>query len=219
MAGVSGRKAFSGVSELVLQDGASAELYYFAYGSNMNEEQMRARCSSPKVIAVSKLPDHQLAFFGYSAVWDGAEESVIPALGQDVWGVVYDLSSSDRERLDDSQDARLDGSGDYFHSPAKVTDQQGKVYTVLLYKKDNQGTPQKPSQEYLNFIVQGAVDHQLPSDYVEQLRGMESKKAGFAVPRQKKSVREAVPGGDCSGCGDAGDATSSMINISLGSGS
>jgi hypothetical protein len=171
------------------------------------------------VVAVAKLADHQLAFFGNSVVWDGGEESVIPAAGQDVWGVIYELTPSDKDKLDDCQDALFDGTGDYFHSPAKVTDQEGKVYTVLLYKKAKLGTPQQPSQEYLNVIVQGAVDHQLPSDYVEQLRGMESKKAGFAVPRQRKSVREAVPGGDCSGCGDAGDAPSSMINISLGSGS
>ena len=221
MAGVSGRKAFSGVSELVLQDGASAELYYFAYGSNMNEEQMRARCSSPKVIAVSKLPDHQLAFFGYSAVWDGAEESVIPALGQDVWGVIYELTPSDKDKLDDCQDALFDGTGDYFHSPAKVSDQEGKVYSVLLYKKAKLGTPQQPSQEYLNFIVQGAVDHQLPSDYVEQLRGIESKKARFVVPRPRKTSREALPGDECSSCGgseDAGDM-GNVIQISLGTGS
>ena len=186
MAGVSGRKAFSGVSELVLQDGESAELYNFAYGSNMNSEQVRARCTNAKLVAVAKLPDHQLGFFGYSAVWDGAEESVVPAPGQDVWGVIYELSPSDKEQLDDAQDALFDGSGAYFHSPAKVTDQQGKVYSVLLYKKAKLGNPEKPSEEYLNFIVQGAVERGLPSAYVDQLRGMESTKAKFVVPRAKK---------------------------------
>ncbi len=215
MAGVSEKKAFSGLSELVFQDGVSGELHYFAYGSNMNKEQMLARGAKPKVVGVAKLPGHQLAFFDYSAVWDGAEETVVPAPGHDVWGIVYELSPSDRERLDDAQDVRLDGSGAYFHSPAKVTDQEGKVYTVLLYKRDKLGIPQKPSQEYLNFIVQGAVDHELPSGYVETLRRMESKKAGFVVPRQRKSL---ASGGDCSQCGDAPSSTNdSVINISLGS--
>jgi hypothetical protein len=88
-----------------------------------------------------------------------------------------------------------------------VTDQEGKVYTVLLYKKDKLGIPQKPSQEYLNFIVQGAVDRQLPSGYVEELSGMESKAAKFAVPRARKAA-----GGGCSECGDEPQ----VINISLG---
>jgi gamma-glutamylcyclotransferase len=216
MAGVSEKKAFSGLSELVFQDGMSGELRYFAYGSNMNHEQMLARGANPKVVGAAKLPDHQLAFYDYSAVWDGAEETVVPAPGHDVWGVVYELSPSDRERLDDAQDARLDGTGAYFHSPAKVTDLEGNVYTVLLYKKDKQGIPQKPSQEYLNFIVQGAVDHQLPSGYVETLRRMESRKAEFVVPRQKKSP---ASGGDCSQCGDAPGSPGSVINISLEPGS
>jgi hypothetical protein len=221
MAGKSRKQAFSGHSELVLRDGALNELYHFAYGSNLNDKQVLARCTNPKVVAVAKLPDHQLAFFGYSAIWDGAEESIVPAPGQDVWGVIYELTPSDKDKLDDWQDALFDGSGAYFHSPAKVTDQEGKVYTVLLFKKAKLGNPEKPSQEYLDFIVQGAVEHGLPSAYVDQLRGFESKKAKFVVPRQRKSAREAVPGSECSSCGEPEGAEDlgNVIQINLGSGS
>jgi hypothetical protein len=206
------KKAFSGHSELVFHDGIPGELYYFAYGSDMNKEQISARCAKPEVVAVAKLADHQLDFFGYSAVWDGGEECVVPASGQEVWGVVYKLSASDRARLDDVQDARLDGSGTHFHSPAKVSDQQGNVYSSLLFKKASLGAPQKPSREYLDFILQGAVDHELPSAYVETLRAMESKNAKFAVPRGRKTS-----GGGCSECGDEpSSASGPVINISLG---
>ena len=219
MADLSGRKAFSGVSELVLQDGAAAELYHFAYGSNMNSEQVRARCADAKLIAVAKLADHQLAFHGNSPVWDGAEETLIPAPGQDVWGVIYELTPAGKEKLDDWQDALFDGSGAYYHSPAKVTDPDGKVYSVLLYKKAKLGNPQKPSEEYLNFIVQGAVERGLPSAYVDQLRGVETKKAKYVVPRPRKSARQAVPGDECGSCGSAEEAgdLGNVIQINLGS--
>jgi hypothetical protein len=201
--------------------GNSDELYHFAYGSNMNPEQLAAHGVKPKVVAVAKLSGHQLVFFGHSVIWDGAEETLILVSGHDVWGVVYELSSADRDRLDDWQDARLDGSGSHFHSPSTVTGVSGNTYKVLLYKKDAQGEPRKPSQEYLNFIVNGAVARDLPAAYIEKLRAMESRKAGFVVPRPRKSVRELVPAGDCSGCGDAGDsvAPSPIISINLGSGS
>jgi gamma-glutamylcyclotransferase len=215
MADLSGRKAFSGVSELVLQDGASAELYNFAYGSNLNSEQVRARCTNAKLVAVAKLAAHQLGFFGYSPIWDGAEESVIPAAGQDVWGVIYELTPSDKEKLDDWQDALFDGSGSYFHSPAKVTGSDGKEYSVLLYKKAKLGNPEKPSEEYLNFIVQGAVERGLPSAYIDQLRSLETRKAKFVVPRPRKSARQAVPGGECGSCGDE---LGTVISINLGPG-
>jgi hypothetical protein len=196
---------------------ASSELYYFAYGSNMNHEQISARCSKPKAIAVAKLSDYRLAFFGYSVTWDGGEETVVPAPGNAVWGVVYQLSGSDKEKLDDAQDARMDGSGSYFHSPASVTGQDGTVYPILLFKKDNLGTPAQPSQEYLSFIVQGAEKHQLPAAYVKTLQALESRKAKYAVPRPRKTIRELAPDSGCSSCGDA-PAPSNVISISLGSG-
>jgi hypothetical protein len=112
----------------------------------------------------------------------------------------------------------MDGSGSYFHSPVKVTGQDGSVYSVLLFKKDKLGISEKPSQEYLDFILQGAVENELPSAYVDSLRKLESRKAQFVVPRQKKSVREAS-GDDCSQCGEAPTMPGSVINISLGSGS
>jgi hypothetical protein len=195
----------------------SSELYYFAYGSNMNQEQISARCSKPKAVAIAKLPSHKLAFFGYSVTWDGAEETVVPAPGHDVWGVVYELSPSDKENLDDAQDARMDGSGSYFHTPSSVTGQDGSIYPVLLFKKDNLGTPAQPSQEYLNFIVQGAEARELPAAYVKTLQAMESRKAKYVVPRPKKTIRELAPDSGCSACGDA-PAPNNVISISLGSG-
>jgi hypothetical protein len=216
MAERSGRKAFSGVSELVLQDGASDDLYHFAYGSNLNSVQLQARCADAKLVAVAKLADHQVGFYGYTSEWDGAEETVIETPGKELWGVIYELTPSGKEKLDDWQDALFDGSGAYFHSPAKVADQQGKQYSVLLYKKAKLGDPQKPSEEYLNFIVQGAVERGLPAAYVDQLRGVGTRKAKFAVPRPRKSARQAVPGDECGSCGDDLGTVNTVISINLG---
>jgi hypothetical protein len=189
---------------LIVFNGEPRELYYFAYGSDMNREQIRSRCADPKAVAVARLPNSRIAFYGYSTVWDGALETVISASDDDVWGVMYDLSSSDRERLDGWHDARMDGSGASFHCPAKVTDQEGKEHTVLLYKRDVRGVGQTPSREYLDFIVQGAMDNELPPSYIERLRAMESRKAEFKVPRQSKSAREPLVEINCSQCGDDG---------------
>jgi hypothetical protein len=210
-------KAIPGIADFTKANGTAGEMYYFAYGVNMNQQHISALCSKPKVVAVAKLADHRLAFYGYSAIWDGARETVVPTPGHEVWGVVYDLSSTDREHLDDAQDARMDGSGDYFHSPVRVTGQQGELYPVLLYKEAKQGIAEKPSQEYLDFIIAGAVDRGLPTAYVEALRAIESKKAKYAVPRQKKSVNGISSGDGCSQCGDAAPDPSPIINISLGS--
>jgi gamma-glutamylcyclotransferase (GGCT)/AIG2-like uncharacterized protein YtfP len=206
------KKAFSGVAELVLQGESFDDLYHFAYGPYMSREHIAPLCSNAKVVAIARLPHHQLAFFGHTPVWDGAEETVIPAPDQEVWGVIYDLKSSDRERLDNAQDARMDGSGAYFHHPATVTDTEGKTHKVILYRKDKQGAPSKPSQEYLNLIIQAAAERGLPAAYVEKLRTIEATQAKYAVPRQRQS---SPSGGGCSECDDTPASSSAVININL----
>lgn len=204
--------------DLLLKD-VPREQYYFAYGSDLNSQQISARCAKPKVVGLARLADHKVGFYGYTVVWDGAEATVIPAPGHDVWGVVYDLSVDDQEQLDDAQDARLDGSGSYFHTAAKVTGQDGTIYPVVLFKKDKLSKPTKPTEEYLDFILEGAVDRGLPAAYVETLRAFESTKAKYDVPRAVGAAR-GMHASDCGSCGDAApEPSSKVINITLGSGS
>jgi gamma-glutamylcyclotransferase len=194
------------MSESVNLDGrdvpwTQTERYYFAYGSNMNKEQLRSRGVRPLSVAVAKLPDHRIAFHGYSKTWDGAVETVVSP-GQEIWGVIYTLTFSDADRLDTWQDVRLDGTGAYFLFPTRVTVTEGKTHPVLIYKKDILGEPQNPSREYLDFILQGALEHGLPSSYVDELRGIESKKAAYDVPSFGKFSSGLLGGTSCSGCED-----------------
>ena len=185
----------------IILEGKRNELYYFAYGSNMNAKQIRDRCHNPKVVGIAKLPDYQIAFFDYAKPWDGALETVLETPGHDVWGVIYEMNPSNRESLDLWHGARLDGTGAYFHYPVVLTDTTGVTRMVLLYKKDRLGEPTLPSKEYVDFIVEGALEHGLPAEYVEELRQIPSKPAGYPVP-VRKSGRDFLAEGSCSGCSD-----------------
>ncbi len=50
---------------------------YFAYGSNMCEEQMKTRCSNYKMIGVAVLLDYKLGFTKYSKKWDSAVADIL----------------------------------------------------------------------------------------------------------------------------------------------
>jgi len=162
------------------------DMFYFAYGASMNETQISARCHKPKAIAIARLADHKLAFFGHSETWDGGEETVTSQPGETLFGVVYQLSSSDSDLFDSCQGDRQDGTGAYFHSPAEVIGEDGKTYPVLLYKKTEQGLPQSPSTEHLAFIIAGATAHGLPQGYIDDLKKIESQKANYPVPVKDK---------------------------------
>ncbi len=176
--------------------------YCFAYGSNMNKEKLHSCGVRPLSVTVAKLPGHRISFHGYEKTWDGAVETVVPTPGHEVWGLIYELTRSDGQRLDTWQDVRLDGTGAYFLFPTTVIDEEETRHPVLLYKRDILGAHQRPSLEYLEFIIQGALEGGLPSGYIEELRLIESRKAAYKVPRPGKLCGEFVPGPSCSDCAD-----------------
>jgi gamma-glutamylcyclotransferase (GGCT)/AIG2-like uncharacterized protein YtfP len=172
----------------------------FVYGSDLNPAQLRSRCVQPQALQPARLLDYRLAFFGYSRIWDGAQETVVPAPGHSVWGMLYALTHSDWDRLDAWQDVRLDGTGAYFHYPVRVMDSDGQERIVLLYRKDTEGEPQKPSREYLDFIAHGAEVSGLPPDYTADLRQFATQPASFAVPRRGQFDRALLVASPCAGC-------------------
>ncbi|WP_353116171.1 gamma-glutamylcyclotransferase family protein [Nitratidesulfovibrio sp.] len=193
---------FIETTQAVMSYGRPDRAYLFAYGSNMNPAQLRARCSTlPRVVAVARLSDHRLSFHGHTRIWDGGLETVAAAQGEEVWGVVLELTFTDLGRLDAWQDARLDGAGSYFHYPATVTDAEGCLHHVLLYKKDVLGKAVPPSREYLDFIARGAEEGSLPAAYLARLRAMPCRPASYPAPRYPRFDRGLLADVSCDTCG------------------
>ena len=69
-------------------------IYYFAYGSNMDTEQMRWRCPDAKCIDTAVLHGWKFALdeVGYA--------TVVPAAGVSVPGLLWMLSDADEAELD-----------------------------------------------------------------------------------------------------------------------
>ena len=74
------------------------ERYYFAYGSNMNLEQMKYRCPAAEVVENVRLENYRLAFRG-RAPGNGVA-TVLPEKGSCVEGVLDRKST----RLNSSHD-------------------------------------------------------------------------------------------------------------------
>ena len=174
--------------------------YYFAYGSNMNKGQIAERCSVARAVCAACLPGHRLAFYGRNRVWDGGQETVVQELGQQVWGVLYELTFGDAASLDVWSSVRLDGGGAYFHYPVQVHDAAGREHTAVLYKKDVLGPPVPPSSQYLAHIVAGAEANGLPDAYVEYLKNLQSVPARYPVPKRDTLLRGVLRESTCAEC-------------------
>ena len=122
----------------------------FAFGSNLDRAQMRARCPSATPLARATLPRHALVFAGWSVRWGGAVASVVRDPRRSVPGFLYALGAEDLARLD-----RFEG---HPHVYARVTrlveDESGRRRRVQLYVLDPLfAEPALPSLAYLGTIA------------------------------------------------------------------
>lgn len=141
-------------------------MIYFAYGSNMDRDQMQVRCPGSRVIGVGQLPCYTLAFTRWSRSWNSGTADILPEKGKQVYGILYDLS------LDDLK--RMDKFADYPKSYVRqdvVVDMQGEKVPALTYIAVRQGVF-SPSKAYLVKMIKGAEGYKLPERYVEFLKSL-----------------------------------------------
>jgi hypothetical protein len=75
-------------------------MIYFAYGSNLDEDQMRTRCPGASRGRFAVLRGYALAFTGRSRTWGGAVATVVRAPDHSVRGLLWSLSIEDLALLD-----------------------------------------------------------------------------------------------------------------------
>jgi len=151
-------------------------MLYFAFGSNLDPDQMRVRCPAHRVIGVAVLRDHKLVFPIFSTGWGGGVASLQLSHGNDVWGVLYDLGDEDLRALDRYEGFR--GPGD----PHNLYERE-PVWVELVRPEDGSvprrvkaaaylahtANPSPPSRRYLDAVIKGARAHRLPDDYIAVL--------------------------------------------------
>lgn len=75
-------------------------MLYFAYGSNLDQEQMADRCPDARFGQFAVLPDFRLIYTGYSHLRKGSVASVISEASTYVEGVLYEITEQDLFLLD-----------------------------------------------------------------------------------------------------------------------
>ncbi|RWQ30026.1 gamma-glutamylcyclotransferase family protein [Mesorhizobium sp.] len=146
-------------------------MLYFAYGSNLDPGQMKARCNKADVVGIAVLRDHELCFPRLSKTRKCGVSSVIPSAGKHTWGVVYKLWPKDADALDRHEGFKIgrDASLNSYNRveiSVLINDVATTVNTYIATPQDN---PPLPSVAYLRHIRQGARHHKLPDDYVALL--------------------------------------------------
>ena len=65
------------------------DIFYLAYGSNLNLKQMTGRCPNAKVVGASQIKNYRLLFRGGH---DSAVATIEPAIGEEVPVLIRELT-------------------------------------------------------------------------------------------------------------------------------
>lgn len=114
---------------------------YFAYGSNLNIEQMRRRCPGARPIAVARLLDHELAFCRVA--------TVVRKRGASVPGAIYSVTRGDVEALD-----RYEGFPRLYLKSWTEDEAGNRVFFYVI----RPAALQPPAAHYLESIFRGYED-------------------------------------------------------------
>jgi gamma-glutamylcyclotransferase len=104
-------------------------LLVLAYGSNLDLEQMLARCPSARAAGRATLADYALVFGGYSHRWGGGVASLVRARGGSAEGVIFRVTRADVESLDSHEGVPFA----YERVARWVVDECGRRRRVQLY--------------------------------------------------------------------------------------
>lgn len=133
-------------------------MLYFAFGSNLDLDQMLARCPSAVMGPCAVLFDHALVFAGHSSRWGGGVATVVRAERRRVQGLIYSVSSEDMASLD-----RIEGVP-YAYSRVEriVVDEHCRRRRVHLYIQPEDGMERRlPGLEYFDVILRAYREHGL----------------------------------------------------------
>lgn len=117
------------------RDEKMSPVLYFAYGSNLDDAQMRERCANARVVGRAALPNYTLAFGGFSRRWGGAVASAVRAKSARVEGLLYELGAVDLCALD-----RFEGVPFAYERTVKmVFNEGGRRRRVVTYLQPADG--------------------------------------------------------------------------------
>lgn len=158
---------------------------YFAYGSNMNLEQMAYRCPKAERIRVVRLADYELTFAGR----DGNGVATIrPKEGSCVDGVLWQITAECERSLDFYEG--------YPHLYGKETvivkDRLGGSHQAMVYVMNEPycRSPALPAKSYLQGILDGCDENGINKAQIKEALWYTQQAVKVKEKAKKRSGQE-----------------------------
>ncbi len=150
---------------------ASDEVWYFAYGANMDDRTFRVRRGIQARETLSgHIKGYRLRFnLDGRPKGKAAPANLHPDPEAEVWGVLYRITRRDLMRLDWTEG--VPGRG-YRHNLVEVEDADSRLLQAVTYMAQGNEVDGKPSLRYITLLRNGARAHGLPETYIRFLESV-----------------------------------------------
>ena len=127
-------------------------IYYFAYGSNMDVALFESKYKTAKAVELVYLTNYKLTFDKYSEQDNSVVADVVKENGHKVFGILYRISIKDIPALNKQE-------GGYETERDIVKDGDGKTYRAYFYSVKNKNLAEGlPSLDYTKKMMIGLKD-------------------------------------------------------------
>ena len=165
---------------------ATGTLLYFAYGSNMNRNQMAFRCPDAEPVDTLRLLNYRLAFRDNGSGTGVA--TILPERGSYVDGVLWRISTEDERHLDHYEGfPRLYGKDKQIYRNHK-----GERRSIMMYVMNSpyKEIPARPSAMYLEGIIYGCWQNRIDTNPILEavrrtIKELPDKEGPDRKPRRK----------------------------------
>lgn len=143
------------------------DTWYFAYGSNMSVDRKEERTGTIRQALRCRLNGYRLAF--NKRAGDGSVyANIIPDEKSEVWGVAYLCDEAAMRKLDKKEGV---AGGHYVRANVVVNASDRLLECVTYIAGPNYVCDEGiPARDYLQLILDGVRDHDLPAWYQEDIR-------------------------------------------------
>ena len=137
---------------------------YFAYGSNIEDRNIREFAPGATVVGPGRLDGYRLEFTVYSDRWQGGAANLEPDPDGHVWGLVWAVEEEDLERLD-----TYEGHPTFYRREDVEVRLGEEIVPCHTYRVAHQQGYVRPSDGYLNMVRSAMRVQGLPPEALDML--------------------------------------------------
>lgn len=134
-----------------------SNIYYCAYGSNLNQTQMKNRCPDAKIVSTGVIEGYELEF--------NKVANIVPKKNANVPVCVYTISDKDEKSLDSYEGYPLK----YIKKALDVKLDNGKTVNAMVYVRRGRPEIEPPSDEYYQRIETGYQELGFDVTYLDDI--------------------------------------------------